>query len=190
MISLVGCLPFYLSGEIPADIRGRVIFRAVSGFATTGASCVGLSMSVTESILFWRKFQSLDYGGMGALVLLLAITPRGRRFTSPEPDAKATESGAICGAKLVPKVRAISAYSLFDLFPAHDHLSSWLLTCLPAKMPFLDADDDPLLVRERGGLVCRNTSIGWLFKLTFRWVVAIFIDFISVVNFIACLAFY
>ena len=38
VLSLVGCLPFYISREIPGYIDG--FFEIVSGFTTTGASIV------------------------------------------------------------------------------------------------------------------------------------------------------
>ena len=65
MISLVGCLPFYLSGEIPAFTDA--LFETISGFTTTGASILSDVECLSQSILFWRSF-SHWIGGMGVLV--------------------------------------------------------------------------------------------------------------------------
>ena len=54
MISLVGCLPFYLSGEIPAFTDA--LFETISGFTTTGASILSDVECLSQSILFWRSF--------------------------------------------------------------------------------------------------------------------------------------
>lgn len=72
VISLVGCLPFYLSGEIPSFTDA--LFETISGFTTTGASILSDVECLSQSILFWRSF-SHWIGGMGVLVFLLAIIP-------------------------------------------------------------------------------------------------------------------
>jgi len=106
VMSLVGCLPFYISREIPSYIDG--FFEIVSGFTTTGASIVPAVEDLSKGILYWRSF-SHWVGGMGVLVFLLAIAPsgdKGQGFTmhllraeSPGPDV----------GKLVPKMRQTAA---------------------------------------------------------------------------------
>ena len=73
-LSLVGCLPFCLSGEIPRFVDA--FFEIVSGFTTTGASVVPAVEDLSKGILYWRSF-SHWVGGMGVLVFLLAIAPGG-----------------------------------------------------------------------------------------------------------------
>ena len=75
-LSLVGCLPFCLSGEIPRFVDA--FFEIVSGFTTTGASVVPAVEDLSKGILYWRSF-SHWVGGMGVLVFLLAIVPSGER---------------------------------------------------------------------------------------------------------------
>ena len=106
VLSLVGCLPFYISREIPSYIDA--FFEIVSGFTTTGASIVPEVEKLSKGFLDWRSF-SHWVGGMGVLVFLLAIVPsgdRGKGFTmhllraeSPGPDV----------GKLVPKMRKTAA---------------------------------------------------------------------------------
>ena len=101
-LSLVGSLPFVISGEIPSFIDA--FFETVSGFTTTGASIVPAVEELSKGILYWRSF-SHWLGGMGVLVFLLALSPgdnNGAGFTmhllraeSPGPDV----------GKLVPKMR-------------------------------------------------------------------------------------
>jgi len=105
-LSLVGCLPFWISREIPNFVDA--FFEIVSGFTTTGASIVPAVEELSKGILYWRSF-SHWVGGMGVLVFLLAIAPsgeQGRGFTmhllraeSPGPDV----------GKLVPKMRKTAA---------------------------------------------------------------------------------
>ena len=72
VLSLFGCLPFYLSHEIPHYIDA--FFEIVSGFTTTGASILSDVEALSKSLLYWRSF-SHWLGGMGVLVFLLAIIP-------------------------------------------------------------------------------------------------------------------
>ena len=72
VMSLFGCLPFCLSGEIPHFVDA--LFEMVSGFTTTGASVVRDVEALSRGILYWRSF-SHWVGGMGVLVFLLAIVP-------------------------------------------------------------------------------------------------------------------
>ncbi len=72
MMSLVGALPFTLSGEIPSYVDA--LFETVSGFTTTGASILGDVESVSKGLLFWRSFTHW-VGGMGVLVFVMAIVP-------------------------------------------------------------------------------------------------------------------
>jgi len=111
-LSLLGCLPFWISGEIPAFVDA--FFEIVSGFTTTGASILSNVEAMSKGLLYWRSF-SHWLGGMGVLVFLLAVTPsdaQGKGFTmhilraeSPGPDV----------GKLVPRMRntAIILYGLY-----------------------------------------------------------------------------
>ena len=71
-LSLLGCLPFWLSGQIPSFVDA--FFEIVSGFTTTGASILTDVESLSRGLLYWRSFRPW-LGGMGVLVFLLAIAP-------------------------------------------------------------------------------------------------------------------
>lgn len=72
-LSLFGALPFVFSNRIPSFIDA--FFETVSGFTTTGASILSNVEALEHSLLFWRSFTHL-VGGMGVLVLALAILPK------------------------------------------------------------------------------------------------------------------
>lgn len=74
LISFFGAMPLYLSGNIDSFISA--FFESVSGFTTTGATIVSDIEAMHKSIIFWRSFTHL-VGGMGVLVLVLAILPKG-----------------------------------------------------------------------------------------------------------------
>ena len=70
VLSLVGALPFTLSGEIPSYLDA--VFEIISGFTTTGSSILTNVEALSRCMLFWRSF-SHWLGGMGVLVFMLAI---------------------------------------------------------------------------------------------------------------------
>ncbi len=72
VMSLIGALPFVLSGEIPNYVDA--VFETVSGFTTTGASILTNVETLSYSIMFWRLFTHW-IGGMGVLVFVLALIP-------------------------------------------------------------------------------------------------------------------
>ncbi len=75
--SLFGALPYILSGVIPHPVAA--VFETMSGFTTTGASVLPsgdfLTLeSIPRGIIFWRALTHW-FGGMGVLVLCVAILP-------------------------------------------------------------------------------------------------------------------
>ncbi len=99
VLSLVGAVPFFVSGEIPSYVDA--FFETVSGFTTTGSSILTNVTALTKGMLFWRSFTHW-IGGMGIIVLIMAILPTssGRSMHI----MRAEVPGPIVG-KLVPKVR-------------------------------------------------------------------------------------
>ena len=70
VISIIGCLPFYISGQIPSFVDS--FFETVSGFTTTGSSILTNVEALDKSLLFWRSFTHW-LGGMGVLAFAMAI---------------------------------------------------------------------------------------------------------------------
>lgn len=70
--SLVGCLPFILSGSIPTFTDA--FFESCSGFSTTGASILTDIETLPRSILFWRSFTHW-LGGLGIVLIVIALLP-------------------------------------------------------------------------------------------------------------------
>ena len=101
VLSLFGCLPFYISREIPHYIDA--FFEIVSGFTTTGASILSDVEALSKGILYWRSF-SHWLGGMGVLVFLLAVAPGSKEKGFTMHLLRAESPGPSVG-KLVPKMR-------------------------------------------------------------------------------------
>ena len=98
LMSAVGALPFFISGEIPKYVDA--FFETVSGFTTTGASILTDVEAMSHGMLFWRSFTHW-LGGMGVLVFVMALLPQdtGRNIHI----MRAEMPGPIVG-KLVPRI--------------------------------------------------------------------------------------
>lgn len=108
VLSIFGALPFFLSGEIPSFIDA--LFETVSGFTTTGATILSDPSKMSKSMNFWRCFTHF-VGGMGVLVLMLAIIPT----KSENMEIMKAESPGPQVGKLVSKV-SDTARTLYMLY--------------------------------------------------------------------------
>ena len=71
-VALLGALPYYVSGNIPSFVDA--LFESMSGFTTTGSTILSDIEVLPKSLLFWRTMTHW-LGGMGIIVLTLAILP-------------------------------------------------------------------------------------------------------------------
>ena len=133
VLSIVGCLPFRFSGEIPRFIDA--FFEIVSGFTTTGASILPDVEALSRGLLYWRSF-SHWVGGMGVLVFLLAIAPSGDKGTGFTMHLLRAESPGPSVGKLVPKMRKTAAI-LYMLYVALTALN--VIFLLLGRMPVFEA---------------------------------------------------
>ena len=98
LLSAFGALPFVISGLIPNYIDA--FFEAVSGFTTTGATVLGNFEGLPRGVMFWRSFTHW-IGGMGVLVLTLALLPQ---MTGRSSHLVRAESPGPSLSKIVPKM--------------------------------------------------------------------------------------
>lgn len=151
VLSLVGCLPFYISREIPLYIDA--FFEIVSGFTTTGSSILPNVEALSKGLLYWRSF-SHWLGGMGVLVFLLAFTgEQGKGFTMHLLRA---ESPGPSVGKLVPKMRK-TASILYLIYISLTVLN--IVFLLLGNMPVFDAVCTAFGTAGTGGFGVRNDSL-------------------------------
>ena len=153
VLSLISCLPFYISREIPRFIDA--FFEIVSGFTTTGASILPEVESMSWGILYWRSF-SHWLGGMGVLVFLLAFAPGGSKGQGFTMHLLRAESPGPNVGKLVPKMRKTAGilYVLYITLTAVD-----ILLLVLGKMPLLEAVCTAFGTAGTGGFGVKNDSL-------------------------------
>jgi len=151
-MSIFGALPFFISGAIPNYID--CIFETVSGFTTTGASVLRDVEALPKSLLYWRSFTNW-LGGMGAIVFLLAISPKEKTKGSLR-ILRAESPGPIVG-KLVPKIRS-TALLLYKIYIALTVLEMIMLVA--GGMPVFESVCHSFSTAGTGGFSVKNASIG------------------------------
>lgn len=109
LLSMVGALPFTLTGEIPSYVDA--LFETISGFTTTGSSILSDVEALSHTALFWRSFTHW-VGGMGVLVFIMAVLPT---TGSSDMHLMRAESPGPTVGKLVPKVRS-TAMILYGIY--------------------------------------------------------------------------
>ena len=158
IMSLLGCLPFFLSGEIPNYVDA--LFEIVSGFTTTGASICPDVEGLSRGILYWRSF-SHWLGGMGVLVFVLAIAPNAKKTGNDNNTGftmhilRAESPGPSVG-KLVPKMRT-TASILYIIYIVMTIVN--ILFLLAGGMPWFDAVCTAFGTAGTGGFGIKNDSM-------------------------------
>lgn len=149
VLSLVGALPFFISGCIPHYVDA--LFETASGFTTTGASILTAVEPLPKCMLMWRSFTHW-VGGMGVLVFIMAFVPLSgghnlhiMKAESPGPSV----------SKLVPRMKT-TALILYSIYLAMTFLMFIIL--LISGMGAFDALNTSFSTAGTGGFGFRNDS--------------------------------
>ena len=152
VLSFFGALPFVFSKRIPSFIDA--FFETVSGFTTTGASILTNVEALEHSLLFWRSFTHL-VGGMGVLVLALAILPKNNNQSLH--IMKAEVPGPTFG-KLVAKM----SYNSRILYMIYIFITIVIIILLKlGGMPLFDSVVHAFGTVGTGGFGIKNNSIAY-----------------------------
>lgn len=151
VLSVTGALPFWLSREIPNFTDA--LFEIISGLTTTGSSILSDVEALSNCNLFWRSFTHW-IGGMGVLVLILAILPLAGGYNMHLMRA---ESPGPSVGKLVPRVRH-TARILYGIYMAMTLILIGLL--LVSGMNLFEAMTLAFGTAGTGGFGILNSSIG------------------------------
>ena len=152
LLSAMGALPFYISGEIPHYVDA--FFETVSGFTTTGASILTDVEAMSHGLLYWRSFTHW-LGGMGMLVFLLAVVPTGKGAGYSIHLLRAESPGPSVG-KMVPRMRQ-TASLLYKIYIVLTVLC--VLFLLAGGMPLFDSLCTAFGTAGTGGFGIKNNSM-------------------------------
>lgn len=165
VLSFFGALPAWISGAIPS--LTDAYFETVSGFTTTGASILSEIESLPRGILFWRAFTHW-IGGMGVLVLTVALLPRLSGRTAQLTKA---ESPGPIFSKILPRT-SDTAKMLYGIYFG---LSLLLFVVLMiAGMNAYDALIHTFSTAGTGGFSNYNNSVAAFQSPAIEWILATF----------------
>lgn len=173
LMSLFGAFPYMLSGVLPRF--EDAYFEAVSGFTTTGATVVTHFDHYPHGVFFWRATTHW-IGGMGVLVLTLALLPK---LTGRTAHLVKAESPGPSLSKLVPKTgqTAKILYRIYIAITALEFVS--LLLC--GMSPY-DAAVHSFATAGTGGFSNYGASIAAFENVAVEIVITLFM-FMFGINF-------
>ena len=166
LLSVFGALPFMLSGVIP-DFAGA-LFESVSGFTTTGSTVIENLDGLPRGVMFWRSFTHW-IGGMGVLVLTLALLPK---MTGRTSHLMRAESAGPSFSKILPKL-GDSAKILYLIYGVLTVLE-WVLLITPGGMSVYDAAIHAMGTAGTGGFSNYGLSVGAFESTTVDIIITVF----------------
>ncbi len=168
-----GALPYLFSGEPQLSDPIDAYFESMAGFTTTGSSVLVDVEALNHSLEMWRQLTQW-LGGMGMIVLAIAVLPRlrvgGRQLVESEMPGPEIEP-------LAMRIRDV-ARRLWVLYVALTSLEVAVLsilvwTGLDDRMSVYQALAHALSTMPTGGFSTQNESIAAFGPAT-QWTVALF----------------
>ncbi|MBW2506204.1 MAG: TrkH family potassium uptake protein, partial [Deltaproteobacteria bacterium] len=172
-LALLGALPFYFSGVMDSFVD--CVFESMSGFTTTGSTILPQVEVLPKSVLFWRSLTHW-FGGMGIIVLTLAILPLlgigGMQLFQAEMPGPTKD-------RLAPRIQdtARILWSVYVLFTVIE-----ILLLMLGGVSFFDAVCHAFATLATGGFSTHTASIGF-FNSAYIESVIIFFMFVAGINF-------
>ena len=172
VLSLTGALPYAFTGALTHYVDA--VFETVSGLTTTGSTVFPEVEHLPRSVLLWRSLTQW-MGGMGVLVLFLALMPK---LGDGAVYLMRAESPGPIKSKLVPKVGS-TAKILYAIYVA---LTVLEMVCLRlAGATWFSAVNHAFTTMATGGFSIYNTSLSGASPAV-MWIVTAF-SFLAGVNF-------
>ncbi len=175
VLGIFGSIPLMLAAEPHLSVVDAV-FESLSGLTTTGATVITGIDQLPQSILWYRQ-QLQWFGGMGIIVLAVAILPMlgigGMQLYRAETP------GPVKDSKLTPRITetAKALWYIYLSLTIACALGYWL-----AGMTLFDAICHSFSTVAIGGFSTHDASIGY-FDSSLIESIAIFFMVISAVNF-------
>jgi trk system potassium uptake protein len=182
VLSAFGAIPLYVTN---AGWHGYIdaLFESVSGLTTTGATIIPSGLDLLPPSLLYYRAQLHWLGGMGIIVLAVAVLPMlgigGMQLFRAETPGPMKES------KLTPRITgtARALWIVYVALTATCAVTYWLLGMSP-----FDAICHAFSTTATGGFSTHDASIGFFSNPTLEWFVMLFMALSSLnfaVHFIA-----
>ena len=172
IFSLIGMIPFLVIAKM--DLASA-FFETMSGFTTTGATCISDIDSLPRSLLFWRAITQW-IGGLGIVVFSFALIPV---YEFRNSNIYSAEVTGLSLDKLRPKIGA-TARRMLLIYMFLTFLCAFLYWIGP--MDLYDAFCHSFTTIATGGFSTHTKSIAFFHSSYIEYVACIFM-LASSVNF-------
>jgi len=174
-LSLFGMLPYILTNQIPSFTNA--FFESVSGYTTTGSTILDdIEGSLDYGLMYWRSLTQF-MGGMGIIVLAVAILPF---LGIGGMQLFVAEAPGISPDKLSPRI-ADTAKRLWLIYVSFTVILFFLLYA--EGMTFFDSVNHAMTTMATGGFSTKNESIGFFDDTPIIQYTIIFFMALSATNF-------
>jgi trk system potassium uptake protein TrkH len=161
VIALAGAIPYILTGHFERWDDG--LFESISGFTTTGATVTPDIEATSKGLLFWRSTTQW-IGGMGVIVLVVAVLPT---VGSGGMSLMQAEAPGPTGERLTPRVRETAR----RLWAVYIGITGFLLAAyFAAGMSLYDATSHAFTTVSTGGFSPYQASMGHFESSAIQWI--------------------
>ncbi len=160
-MAIAGAIPYLLTGHF--DRIDDALFESISGFTTTGATVTADIEATSQGLLFWRSTTQW-MGGMGVIVLVVAVLPT---VGSGGMSLLTAEAPGPTGERLTPRVRE-TARRLWAVYIGFTLVLAALYAS--AGMSLYDAVSHSFTTVSTGGFSPYQDSIGAFDSATIEWI--------------------
>ncbi len=164
IVAGLGSVPFVSLGVL--DFLDAY-FEAMSGFTTTGATMIAHVEGVPKALLLWRAFTQW-LGGMGIIVLAVALLPKLRIGGSQLMDAEAPGPTL---ERLTPRIRE-TARLLWGIYVGLTALDVLLLVFV-GRLSWFDAVAHAFTTLSTGGFSTKDRGFE-SFSAAAQWITVLF----------------
>lgn len=164
VIAAVGALPYIFAGHFSRI--DDALFESISGFTTTGATVTADIEATSKGLLFWRSTTQW-MGGMGVIVLVVAVLPT---VGSGGMSLMQAEAPGPTGERLTPRVRE-TARRLWAVYLGFTAILA--VAYVAAGMSIYDGVSHSFTTVSTGGFSPYQRSIGHYDDAVIEWIAII-----------------
>lgn len=161
VIACIGAIPYLVTGHFTRI--DDALFEAMSGFTTTGATVTADIEATSRGLLFWRSMTQW-MGGMGVIVLVVAVLPT---VGSGGMSLLEAEAPGPTGERLTPRVRE-TARRLWAVYIGFT--VTLAIAYFAAGMSLYDAVSHSFTTVSTGGFSPYQSSLGHFESALIEWI--------------------
>ncbi len=160
-LAVVGALPYLATGRLTSfDLA---LFESISGFTTTGSTILRPVADTSQGLLFYRALTQW-IGGMGVIVLVIAVLPT---VGSGAMNLMTAEAPGPSGERLSPRVRQ-TARNLWSIYVGFTIAVS--AAYIAAGMSLYDGLSHSFTTVSTGGFSPHNASLAHFDSAVVEWI--------------------